>query len=172
MVCMTSTLKVSTNQYALLQDILRAGGDTAWLTASEITLATVNARSPLHTTGTWAAVIGKLLLDVQRVPGTGAIYRLSPLGLEVLGRGEGQQARIDAANVALLAYRRVASDGDPDVSAFNTKSYKAARSALLKAIREAFPGIDALSVYSISVDSGENIGYCAQWVRQYGKFRI
>lgn len=119
--------------------------------------------------GTWSAVIERNL--VQRT-GKQGNWKLTQLALDVLGRGEISKALIEAADEALKAHRAVTSDEDGDISHYRSRPYRESLRKLLDAIGAAFPGTDTISVWHVSIDSGEDIAYCARHVQMNGKFRI
>lgn len=127
------------------------------------------ATGQAFTPGTWAAVIDRKLVTTT---GKRGVWKLTPLALDVLGRGKDSKALIQAADEALAAQRAVASNPDNEVSWYGSPQYLKTKKALLEAIKAAFPGIDAMSVWHVSIDSGEGIAYCARHVQINGKFRI
>lgn len=127
------------------------------------------ATGQAFTPGTWAAVIDRKLVTTT---GKRGVWKLTPLALDVLGRGKDSKALIQAADEALKAHRAVTSDEDGDISHYRSRPYRESLRKLQEAIAAAFPGTDTISVWHMSIDSGEGIAYCARHVQMNGKFRI
>jgi hypothetical protein len=70
----------------------------------------------------------------------------------------------DFAEIMAQIYTSVANSPNTGISHCQSQTYQTARTGLIRAIHSAYPNLPVSDIYTMMVDCGESVQYCAERV--------